>query len=137
MLLSMLLMLQVDEIVIRISEPRTATPWQETFSARCGRQSLEIRRPMRPLQRGPQVLLNRRIPQGDLRPLEQELGQVGAAYRMSFSCSRNDAVQLRWVSGYSGPDGHVRYRAGSAIFHDGSLTQSGAEDATEETFWYR
>lgn len=40
MLLSMLLMLQTDEVVVQTSEPRPASPWQETFSARCGRQSL-------------------------------------------------------------------------------------------------
>lgn len=137
MLLSMLLMLQTDEVVVRTSEPRPASPWQETFSARCGRQSLEVRRPMRPLQSSPEVLLNGRTPRGDLRPLEADLGQVGAAYRMSFTCSQNDAIQLRWVSGQTGPHGHVRYRAGSAIFHDRSLVQSGAEEATEETFWYR
>lgn len=137
MLLSMLLLLQSDEGVVRTSEPRPATPWQETLSARCGRQGLEIRRPMRPLQSPPQVLLNGRAPQGDVRPLEAELGRVDAAYRMSFTCSRNEAMQLRWVSGQTGPDGQVRYRAGSAVFHDGSLVRSAAEEATEEAFWYR
>lgn len=137
LLLSMLLMLQTNDIVVRTSEPRPASPWQETFSARCGSQRLEVRRPMRPLQSSPEVLLNGRTPRGDLRPLEQELSRVGAAYRMSFTCSQFDAMQLTWVSGHTGPDGHVRYRAGSAIFQDGSLIQSGAEEATAETFWYR
>lgn len=135
--LSMMLMLQTDEAVVRTSEPRPASPWQETFSARCGRQILEVRRPIRPLQSGPEVLLNGRTPRGDLRPLELELSRVGAAYRMSFTCSQNDAMQLRWVSGRAGPNGSVRYRAGSAIFQDGSLVQSGAGEATEETFWFR
>lgn len=137
MLLSILLMLQTDEVVVRTSEPSPASPWQETFSARCGRQRLEVRRPMRPPQSRPEVLLNGRAPRGDTRPLEQELSLVGAAYRISFTCSQNDAMQLRWVSGYAGPNGNLRYRAGSATFHDGSLVQSGAEEATEETFWFR
>lgn len=137
MLLSMLLMLQTGEAVVRSSEPRPASPWQETFSARCGRQSLEVRRPLRPLESSPEVLLNGRTPQGVVRPLEQELGQIGAAYRMSFTCSQDDAIELRWVSGHAGPHGNVRYRAGSAIFHDESLIRSGAEAATEEAFWYR
>jgi hypothetical protein len=99
MLLSLLMMLKADEVVVRTSEPRTASPWQETFTARCGRNRLEIRRPMRPLQRNPEVLLNGRTPQGDPGSLEAELGHVGAAYRLSFTCSQNGAVQLRWVSG--------------------------------------
>lgn len=137
MLLSMLLMLQTGEVVVRSSEPRPAIPWQETFSARCSRESLEVRRPLRPLQSSSEVLLNGRTPQGDLQPLEQELSLIGAAYRMSFTCSQNGAIQLRWVSGQAGPHGNVRYRAGSAIFHDGSLLRSAAEEAAEETFWYR
>lgn len=137
MLLSTLLMLQVGEVVLQASEPVAADPWQETFSARCGRQRLEVRRPMRPLESEPQVLLNGRTPRGDLRPLQQELGQVGAAYRMSFTCSRDGAVQMRWVSGQMGPHGQVRYRAGSTIFREGALVRSRAEQATEETFWYR
>ena len=137
MLLSMLLMLQTEEVVVRTSEPRPASPWQETFSARCGRERLEIRRPMRPLQSRPEVLLNGQKPRGDLPPLEADLGQIGAVYRMSFTCSQDDAIQLRWVSGQSGPQGQVRYRAGSAVFDGGSLVRSEAEEATEETFWHR
>ena len=137
MLLSMLLMLQTEEVVVRTSEPRPASPWQETFSARCGRERLEVRRPMRPLQNRSEVLLNGHPPRGDLRRLEADLGEVAAVYRMSFTCSQDDAIQLRWVSGQSGSQGQVRYRAGSAIFDGESLVRSEAEEATEETFWYR
>lgn len=136
MLLSMILLLQSGELVVRTSEPRSANPWQETFSARCGRNRLEIERPMRPLDQPAAIRLNGRTPRGDLAPLAAEFAGVGAAYRMSFTCSRNDTVQLRWVRGLSGPSG-VRYRAGSATFEGGALTRSTAEDATEETFWYR
>ena len=137
MLLSMILMLETQEMVVQASEPRPASPWQETFRASCGRQRLEIRRPMRPLQSSAEVMLNGRAPQGDLRSLRQELSQVGAAYRMSFTCSQNEAMQLRWVRGQLEPNGHVRYRAGSATFNEGSLQQSSAEEATAEAFWYR
>lgn len=136
MLLAMILLLQSGEVVVRTSEPRSANPWHETFSARCGRNRLEIERPMRPLDRRPVIRLNGRAPRGDLAPLAAEFAEVGAAYRMSFSCSQNDTVQLRWVKGLAGPSG-VRYRAGSAEFAGGALVHSSAEDTTEETFWYR
>lgn len=136
MLLSMILLLQSGEVVVRTSEPRPANPWRETFSARCGRNRLEIERPMRPLDSRPVIRLNGRAPRGDLAPLAAEFAEVGAAYRMSFDCSRNDTVQLRWVRGLAGPSG-VRYRVGSAEFAGGALVRSTAEDATEEAFWYR
>ncbi|MGQ2991869.1 MAG: hypothetical protein ACT6RD_06335 [Brevundimonas sp.] len=136
MLLSIILLLQSGEVVVRTSEPRPANPWQETFSARCGRNRLEIERPMRPLDQPAAIRLNGRAPRGDLAPLAAEFAEVGAAYRLSFSCSQNDTVQLRWVRGLSGRSG-VRYRAGSAEFAGGALIRSTAEDTTEETFWYR
>lgn len=91
---------------------------------------------MRPLQSNPQVLLNDQPPRGDLDPLELELGQVDAAYRMSFTCSQIETLRLRWVRGLAGQNGHVHYRVGFAIFRDGTLVESGAEEAVEETFWY-
>lgn len=136
MLLSMILMLQAGEVVVRTSHGRPANPWQETFSARCGRNRLEIERPMRPLDSRPVIRLNGRAPRGDLAPLAAEFAEVGAAYRLSFTCSQNDTVQLRWVRGLSGRSG-VRYRAGSAEFAGGALLRSTADDANEETFWYR
>lgn len=137
MMLLMLLTLQAEAVVIHTSEPRPALPWQETFSARCGRQSLDISRPMRPLDRRPQILLNGRAPRGDLQPLQVELSQGRAAYRLSFLCAPDEGLQLRWVSGEADVQGQVRYRAGSATFRDGALIQVQAEDANEETFWYR
>jgi|SRR6478672_1689349 len=138
MLLSLLLAGQAQEVVVRAVELRPANPWVEVFSASCGRQHLEVRRSMRPLQRGSQVLLNGRTARGDVSPLELELGEVGAAYRMSFQCSQNgETMQLSWVSGLAGERGQVRYRAGSAEFRGGALVRSLSEEANEETFWYR
>lgn len=137
-MLSMLLAVQAEQVVIRTDELRPANPWVEVFSARCGRQRLEVRRPMRPLQTGARVMLNGRAARGDLGALELELSEVGAAYRMSFHCSQDgETMQLRWVSGMVGERGQVRYRAGSAVFRQGALVRSGSEEANEETFWYR
>src|SRR5690606_18462450 len=99
---------------------------------------VEVRRPIRPLHRGSQVLLNGRMARGDVSSLELELGEVGAAYRMSFHCWQDgQTIQLRWVSGLAGADGQVRYRAGSAEFRGGALVRSLSEGANGETFWYR
>jgi len=138
MLLSMLLAGQAQEVVVRAVELRPANPWVEVFSASCGRRRLEVRKPMRPLQTGARVLLNGRAARGDVGPLELELSEVGAAYRMSFHCSQNgETMQLRWVSGLVGERGQVRYRAGSAEFRQGALVRSRSEESNEETFWYR
>lgn len=137
MLLSMLLAGQA-QVVVRAVELRPANPWVEVFSASCGRQRLEVRKPMRPSQTGSRVLLNGRAAQGDVGPLELDLSEVGAAYRMSFHCSQNgETMQLRWVSGLVGESGQVRYRAGSAEFRHGALVRSRSEESNEETFWYR
>ncbi len=139
MLLAMLaaVAVQADEVVVRIVEPRPATPWTEVFTARCGRQRLEVSRPIRPLDRGARVRLNGRTVRGDVSALEAELGEARAAYRLSFLCAPlNATMQLMWVSGLAGQDGQVRYRAGSAEFRAGALIRSGAEEATEEAFWY-
>ena len=138
MLVSMLLAMQAEEVIVRAVELRPANPWVEVFSASCGRQRLEVRRPMRPLQTGSRVLLNGRAARGDVSPRELELGEAGAAYRMSFGCSQNgETMQLSWVSGLVGEHGQVRYRAGSAEFRQGALVRSLSEEANEETFWYR
>lgn len=92
--------------------------------------------PVRPLEARPQVLINGRPARGNLRPLEADLSQAGAVYRMSFTCSQNQTLQLRWVSGLA-EGGQIGYRAGSATFHEGGLVESTAADATQETFWYR
>lgn len=138
MLLSMLLALQAEQVIVRTDELRPANPWVEVFSANCGQQRLEVRKAMRPLQTGSRVLLNGRSARGDVGPLELELSEVGAAYRMSFRCSQNgETLQLSWVRGLAEERGHVRYRAGSAEFRQGALIRSGSEEANEETFWYR
>ncbi|WP_295195269.1 hypothetical protein [Brevundimonas nasdae] len=138
MLLSMLFALQVDEVVLQIREPRPANPWVEVFNASCGRQRLEIRRPMRPHESSPQVLLNGHRPRGDVASLEAELGEVGAAYRMSFLCSPDgETIKFRWVSGLVQNGGQVDYRAGSAEFHLGAMARSSSGESNEETFWYR
>ena len=137
MLLSMLLAGQAQEVVVRAVELRPANPWVEVFSASCGRQRLEVRKPMHP-PRPVRVLLNGRAARGELAPLELDLSEVGAAYRMSFHCSQNgETMQLRWVSGLVGESGQVRYRAGSAEFRHGALVRSRSEESNEETFWYR
>lgn len=138
MLLSTLLAVQAEQVIVRTDELRPANPWVEVFSASCGRQRLEVRKPMRPLQTGSRVLLNGRAARGDVGPLELELSEVGAAYRMSFRCSQNgETMQLNWVSGLVGERGQVRYRAGSAEFRQGALVRSLSGEANEETFWYR
>lgn len=138
MLLSMLLVVPAQEVVARAQELRAATPWVEVFSASCGRRRLEVRRSMRPLERGSRVLINGRTVPGDVSSLEAELSEVRAAYRMSFRCSQNgETMQLNWVSGLAGQDGQVSYRVGSAEFSRGTLVRSGSEEANEETFWYR
>lgn len=134
----MLLAIQAEQVIIRTDELRPANPWVEVFSASCGRQRLEVRKSMQPVQAGSRVLLNGRAARGDLGPLEAALSEVGAAYRMSFRCSRNgETMQLRWVSGLVGERGQVRYRAGSAEFREGALVTSRSEETNEETFWYR
>lgn len=133
----MLMAAPADVVVVSTSEPRPATPWVEVFSASCGDQHLEIRRALYPAERGPEVLLNGRRAVGDVRPLELELGEP-AAYRMSFLCPQSSAeIHMRWVRGRAQSDEKVRYRAGYAVFRNGALIESHAEEADEEAFWYR
>lgn len=128
---------QAREPVVRSSEPTAATPWVEVISGSCGEQRLEVRRPLRPLAERPVALLNGARVAG-AGTLEEELGQVGAAYRFSIQCGPGgDTMRLRWVSGLVGESGKVAYHVGSAEFRGGSLTEARSEDATEETFWYR
>ena len=138
MLLSILLMATMaDVMVVSTSEPRPAEPWVETFSASCDEQHLEVRRTLYPRAVAPQVLLNGRPAQGQLRPLELELGEP-AAYRLSFTCPKTKPeIHMRWVRGLAQGDGQVRYRAGYAVFRDGALVEVHAEEAEEEAFWYR
>ena len=73
----------------------------------------------------------------DAETLERELSEVGAAYRFSIQCAPSNTMLLRWVSGLVGDDGRVAYRAGSADFRSGSMTEVRSENSTQETFWYR
>jgi hypothetical protein len=109
----------------------------EVSSASCGDQHVEIRRTLYPPASPPQVLLNGRPAQGHVRPLEAELGEP-AAYRMSFVCPKNSPeIHMRWVRGLAQGDGQVRYRSGYAVFRNGALIESHAQEADEEAFWYR
>ncbi len=73
-----------------------------------------------------------------MRPLDEELGQVGAAYRMSVQCSPDgETVLLNWVAGLADGQGDVSYRAGHATFREGALIEAESGEANEETFWYR
>lgn len=127
---------QAEQPVVRTIEPAPATPWEEVISGSCGGHRLEVRRPMRPLSERPVVLLNGAQVAG-AETLERELSEVGAAYRFSIQCTPSNTMLLRWVSGLVGDDGRVAYRAGSADFRGGSLTEARSGDSTEETFWYR
>jgi len=134
----LLLAAQADEVVISIREPRPASPWAETFTATCGRQRLEITRSMRPLDTPLRVIINGRPVRGDLQALQQDLGEMRAAYRMSFKCGADsETLQLIWFRGLADEQDQVRYRAGSAMFQGGALLESRSEEATEESFWYR
>jgi hypothetical protein len=139
MILAILLMAaQADEVVVRIREPHSASPWTETSSATCGRQRLEMTRSMRPLETPPRVTINGRPVRGDVQALQQDLGEVRAAYRMSFRCGGDqDTLELIWFRGLADEHGQVHYRAGSAMFQGGALLESRSEEATEASFWYR
>ena len=59
---------------------------------------------------------------------------------MSFSCAA-DRETLQLSRGRSLAKGQgqeqVGYRAGSATFEGGALTEFRSEEASQETFWYR
>jgi hypothetical protein len=134
----LMLAAQPQDVVIRTSEPRPASPWVEVVSGRCGDDRLELRRPRWPLPSDPEVMLNGRTPEGDLGLLEQELGEPAAAYRFSVLCAPNDeSLELRWVRGLADQQGQVAFRSGSAVFRDGALVAVRSEEAGAEAFWYR
>ena len=131
-------LLAAGGIQVTAKEPRPATPWAEVVRGRCGGQQLEIRRPMRPREQSPAILLNGAPPGGNLSTLLQELGEVGAAYRLSVLCHQDDeTVELRWVRGLADQSGRVTYRAGSAIFRDSALISSSSAESSALAFWYR
>ncbi|KPF75799.1 hypothetical protein IP78_13385 [Brevundimonas sp. AAP58] len=139
MFLSLLLLAaQAQDVVIRTSEPRPASPWVEVVSGRCGDDRLELRRPRWPLPSSAVVRLNRRTPEGDLGLLERELSEPAAAYRFSVLCTpNNETLELRWVRGLADQQGQVAFRSGSAEFRDGTLIAVRSEEADSEAFWYR
>lgn len=127
------------EIVVAGQEPVPASPWTELFVASCGNTKLELRRPMRPLGSRVIILINGGPTRGNTEPLEEEFGQVGAAYRFSFACSPQQpgAVDLHWVRGLVQERGRVAYRSGVAAFRDGALVHFSAGESSEDNFWYR
>jgi hypothetical protein len=135
----MLLFLMVaDPLEVITREPKAADSWGETFVATCAGDTLEIRRPIRPLSERPKVLINGQKPAGNLDLLEAELGDIGAAYRFSFLCSQGGkGISLHWVRGLASRSGQVDFRAGQASFRDGAVTNVSSEAANPETFWYR
>ena len=135
MLLHMLL-LASQGLISR--EPKPATPWTEIYTARCGRDALQLVRQMRPLHGPITIRLNGRVPRGDVSALSRELGEIRAAYRYAFRCApEGGGISLQWVRGLADGRGHVNFRSGGARFDGGRLTSWGAEDSNEEAFWYR
>lgn len=124
-------------VVVSTIEPVPAEPWSETFTADCGDYSLEIVRPIYPSGAGPTVTLNGRDV-SEISGLSGELGDRGAAFRMSFICSQTDNVlTFRWVRGSIEEDGGVAYSSGSVAFEDGEILDVKSGPATEADFWYR
>lgn len=127
-----------QDVVVRGVEAPPASPWAETFTARCGANRLELRRPMRPEELAPEVLLNGVAARGDAGALAAELGEVGAAYRFSFRCQpTDDVILLRWVRGLADGRGGVAFRSGSATLNDRAVTAVRSEAGNAESFWYR
>jgi hypothetical protein len=139
MILAILLMTaQAGEIVVSTREPRPAAPWTEAVSATCGRQRLEVARPLYPLGSPARITINGRPVRGDVQTLQGELGELRAAYRMSVLCGADGrTMELRWIRGLADGQGQVRYRGGSAMFAGGALLEARSEDAGADAFWYR
>jgi hypothetical protein len=134
----LLFLMVADPLEVITREPMAANSWRETFVATCAADTLEIRRPIRPLSERPTVLINGQKPAGNLDLLERELGAIGAAYRFSFLCSQGkEGIRLHWVRGLASRSGQVDFRAGLATFRDGAVTQVSSEAANQESFWYR
>jgi hypothetical protein len=125
------------EVILSTNEPVPAEPWQETFTAQCGDNSLEIVRPIYPSGLSLTVTLNGKDIT-HVSGLSEVLGERGAAYRMSFVCSQSDDVlTFHWVRGVTEDGGSVAYYSGSVSFDDGAILDVMAGPATEEDFWYR
>ena len=125
------------EVIIATKEPAPAEPWQETFMAHCGDNSLEVVRPIYPSVLVPTVTLNGKD-MSEVSRLSEELGARGAAFRMSFVCSQsNKVLTFRWVRGAPDDEGSVSYHSGSVSFSDGAILDVMTGQATEEDFWYR
>jgi len=122
-------------------EPVAASPWTQTFRARCYGDTLEIIQPLRPRGSSVVIRMNGRNVRGDTRGLVQELGKRGAAYRFQFLCSNphyaRKGISIRWRSGLFDGHGHVNYRSGNAQFRNGRLIGHTVEEGNEAGFWYR
>ncbi|HZG47315.1 MAG TPA: hypothetical protein VEZ41_13780 [Allosphingosinicella sp.] len=142
-MLHLILAVAAQEVTVTVREPVPAVPWTETFTGRCGREELQVTRPIysrrNPApQPRPAIRINGRAAGGNIGPTLAELGTIGASYRFSFLCAQQGgAIYLRWVRGLADGRGQVSYRSGRATFRNGALVEAAAEDSNEEAFWYR
>ncbi|MCA0977970.1 hypothetical protein LCM19_06300 [Qipengyuania flava] len=125
-------------VTVISSEPIPADPWQETYHAECPGNSVTIARMIEDPVSPPVVTLNGKDV-SEASGLAEELGVVGAAYRMSFLCSSSDedVLIIRWVRGLAGDDGDVSYRSGAVSFSGDEVLDVEADDVSESDFWYR
>ena len=131
-------LLILANVTVITSEPIPADPWQETYHAECPGNAVTIARKIEDPVSPPVVTLNGKDV-SDASGLAEELGVIGAAYRMSFLCSSSDedVLLLRWVRGLAGDDGTVSYRSGAASFSGDEVLDVEAGDVSESDFWYR
>lgn len=128
----------VAQLVVSTNEPQRAEGWEENYRAECPGNSVTIARKIEDPVSPPVVTLNGKDV-SEASGLDEELGVIGAAYRMSFLCSSSeeDVLILRWVRGLAGDDGAVSYRSGAVSFSGDEVLDVEAIDVSESDFWYR
>ncbi len=128
----------LGQLVVSTNEPQRAEVWEETYHAECPGNAVTIARKMEDPVSPPVVRLNGKDV-SEASGLAEELGVIGAAYRMSFLCSSSDedVLLLRWVRGLAGDDGTVSYRSGAVSFSGDEVLDVEAIDVSESDFWYR
>ena len=128
----------LGQLLVSTNEPQRAEVWEETYHGECPGNSLTIARSIEDPVSPPVVTLNGKDV-SEASGLAEELGVIGAAYRMSFLCSSSDedVLLLRWVRGLAGDDGTVSYRSGAASFSGDEVLDVEAGDVSESDFWYR
>ena len=128
----------LGQLVVSTNEPQRAEVWEETYHAECPGNAVTIARRVEDPVSPPVVTLNGKDV-SDASGLAEDLGVIGAAYRMSFLCSSSDedVLLLRWVRGLAGDDGTVSYRSGAASFSGDEVLDVEAGDVSESDFWYR